>query len=145
MTANVAQVFLTEESWVETLRAIYQGLKPNGQLVFDTRNPERKVWEDWQQDLTPDKAKRPETGEDLEIWTDYDGMNGSIFTFYETVKFVETGETLLHNKMQLKFRTYEELIASLKDVGFSEVQVFGDWEDQLADEQSHSFIFCCKK
>lgn len=141
MTANVAQVFLTEESWMETLRNIYQSLKPNGQLVFDTRNSTQKVWEAWQRDLTPDHATHPETGERLEIWTDYDGMKDTIFTFYETVKVVNTGETLVHTKMQLKFRTMEEILTSLKDVGFSNVQVFGDWEHELADDSSHSLVF----
>ena len=141
MTANVAQVFLTEESWMETLRNIYQSLKPDGQLVFDTRNPTQKVWEAWQQDLTPDHATHPETGEHLEIWTDYDGMKDTIFTFYETVKVVNTGETLVHTKMQLKFRTMEEILTSLKEVGFSKVQVFGDWEHELADDRSHSLVF----
>ncbi|WP_342526757.1 class I SAM-dependent methyltransferase [Chryseomicrobium sp. FSL W7-1435] len=141
MTANVAQVFLTEESWLTTLRDIYQSLKPGGQLVFDTRNPAKRVWEYWQKDLTPDKATHPETGAALEIWTEYEGMEDDIFTFYETVKFVETGETIVREKMQLKFRSYEELMLSVKAVGFRDVVVFEDWEDKLANEQSHSFVF----
>lgn len=145
MTANVAQVFLTEESWMETLRNIYQSLKPDGQLVFDTRNPIQKIWEAWQQDMTLDHATHPETGERLEIWTDYDGMKDTIFTFYETVKVVNTGETLVHTKMQLKFRTMEEILTSLKKVGFSKIQVFGDWEHDFADERSHSLVFHATK
>lgn len=145
MTANVAQVFLTDESWVETLQAIHQSLKPNGQLVFDTRNPAKKVWEEWQKDQTPDKTTHPKTGEALEIWTEYDGMEGNVFTFYETVKVVETGQALVREKMQLKFRSYEELMLSVKAVGFRDVVVFADWEDKLANEQSHSFVFHATK
>ena len=145
MTANVAQVFLTDESWVETLQAIHQSLKPNGQLVFDTRNPAKKVWEEWQKDQTPDKATHPETGEALKIWTEYDGMEGNVFTFYETVKVVETGQALVREKMQLKFRSYEELMLTVKAVGFRDVVVFADWEDKLANEQSHSFVFHATK
>lgn len=145
MTANVAQVFLTEESWLETLNDIYLSLKPGGQLVFDTRNPAKKVWEEWQKDLTPDTASHPETGEALEIWTEYDGMNNGTFTFHETVKVVETGDELVRLKMQLKFRSYNELIQSIKTVGFSETTVFADWEDKLAGEQSYSFVFQVRK
>src|SRR5258708_13171483 len=39
MTANVAQVFLTDEEWKETLLAVRAVLRPGGQLVFETRNP----------------------------------------------------------------------------------------------------------
>lgn len=47
MTANVAQVFLTDEDWLATLRAVRDSLAPGGHLVFETRIPERRAWEDW--------------------------------------------------------------------------------------------------
>lgn len=47
MTGNVAQVFLTDEEWVGTLRALHEVLVPGGHLVFETRIPERRAWEDW--------------------------------------------------------------------------------------------------
>lgn len=47
MTGNVAQVFLTDEQWLGTLRAIYGALAPLGYLVFETRIPERRAWEEW--------------------------------------------------------------------------------------------------
>ncbi|PWH07872.1 SAM-dependent methyltransferase [Brachybacterium endophyticum] len=47
MTGNVAQVFLTDEEWLGTLRAIYDALGPLGYLVFETRIPERRAWEEW--------------------------------------------------------------------------------------------------
>ena len=36
MTANVAQVFLTDREWSATLRAIRDSLRPGGWLVFET-------------------------------------------------------------------------------------------------------------
>nr|WP_306238244.1 MULTISPECIES: class I SAM-dependent methyltransferase [unclassified Ornithinimicrobium] len=47
MTGNVAQVFLTDEEWLGTLRAIHDALVPGGHLVFETRIPERRAWEEW--------------------------------------------------------------------------------------------------
>ncbi|HXL91424.1 MAG TPA: class I SAM-dependent methyltransferase, partial [Streptosporangiaceae bacterium] len=41
MTANVAQVFLTEEDWVTTLTGIHDAVRPGGHLVFETRDPAR--------------------------------------------------------------------------------------------------------
>lgn len=47
MTGNVAQVFLTDEEWLGTLRAVHDTLTPGGHLVFETRVPERRAWEEW--------------------------------------------------------------------------------------------------
>lgn len=47
MTGNVAQVFLTDEQWLATLRAVHDALAPLGYLVFETRIPERRAWEEW--------------------------------------------------------------------------------------------------
>lgn len=47
MTGNVAQVFLTDEEWLGTLRALHDALVPGGHLVFETRIPERRAWEEW--------------------------------------------------------------------------------------------------
>lgn len=47
MTGNVAQVFLTDEEWLATLRALRDVLVPGGHLVFETRIPERRAWEEW--------------------------------------------------------------------------------------------------
>ena len=43
MTANVAQVFLTDGDWFATLRGIHAALRPGGRLVFETRDPARGV------------------------------------------------------------------------------------------------------
>lgn len=47
MTGNVAQVFLTDAAWLATLRALRDVLVPGGHLVFETRVPERRAWEEW--------------------------------------------------------------------------------------------------
>ena len=141
MTANVAQVFLTEESWNNTVADVYRALKPGGHFIFDTRNPLAKVWEQWEKDTTPDLAKNLITGEPLEIWTTYEGMVDDVFTFYETVKKAHTGEVVVHEKMELKFRTQETISDSLKQAGYSQVQVYEDWEFQQATSKARSFIF----
>ena len=52
MTANVAQVFLTDGEWAATLRAIRGSLRPGGWLVFETRDPARRAWGEWTPELT---------------------------------------------------------------------------------------------
>lgn len=141
MTANVAQVFLTEESWQNVISDAYRALKSGGSFIFDTRNPLAKAWEQWEKDVTPDVATDPVSGELLEIWTEYEGFVEDVFTFYETVKNARTDEVVIHEKMQLKFRTQEEIHESLHQVGFSQIQAYGDWEFKQANADTKSFVF----
>jgi SAM-dependent methyltransferase len=53
MTGNVAQVFLTGEDWAQTLQGIGTALRPHGYLVFETRRPERRAWEEWAAGTAP--------------------------------------------------------------------------------------------
>lgn len=141
MTANVAQVFLTEESWENVVADAYRALKPGGHFIFDTRNPLAKAWEQWEKDTVPGFATDLVNGEPLEIWTQYEGLVDDVFTFYETVKKARTGEVVIHEKMQLIFRTQETIYESLKKADFSQIQVYGDWEFKQANSQTKSFIF----
>lgn len=141
MTANVAQVFLTDESWQNVISDVHRALKLGGHFIFDTRNPLAKAWEEWEKDETPDIATDHESGELLEIWTEYEGFIEDVFTFYETVKIARTDEIVVHEKMQLKFRTQEDIHESLQQVGFSQIQAYGDWEFQQASAETKSFIF----
>ncbi len=43
--------------------------------------------------------------------------------------------------MQLKFRTQEDIHESLQQVGFSQIQAYGDWEFKQATTETKSFIF----
>ncbi|MEK4628323.1 class I SAM-dependent methyltransferase [Solibacillus sp. FSL R7-0682] len=145
MTANVAQVFLTDESWEKVIFDVYNSLKPGGHFIFDTRNPLTKVWESWQLDTTPDYVVDEKSGESLKILTHYEDYVDGVFTFYETVKNATTNEILDQVKMQLKFRTEEALHHSLTQVGFSDIVNYGDAQFERATNTSNSFIFHCIK
>ena len=47
MTGNVAQVFVTDESWAATLEHTRSALRPGGRLVFETRDPADRAWQEW--------------------------------------------------------------------------------------------------
>ncbi|QJC53681.1 class I SAM-dependent methyltransferase [Paenibacillus albicereus] len=141
MTANVAQVFLTDSSWQRVVSDAYRSLKPGGHFIFDARNPKAKAWEKWEADRSPDRATDPRNGDPLEIWTDGEGFADNVYTFYETVMNARTGEVLHQEQMKLIFRTYEEILASLRQAGFSAIQAYGDWTFEPATEASRSFVF----
>ena len=108
MTANVAQVFITDESWQTVIHDAYCALKPGGHFIFDTRNPNAKAWEEWQKDDSVDQLQDLNTGDTLTLWDEYEGLNGSVFTFYEKVKNERTN-LVIEEKVQLNFRSYEEI------------------------------------
>lgn len=47
MTGNVAQAIADESDWDDTLRGIYEALRPGGRLVFETRDPAVEAWREW--------------------------------------------------------------------------------------------------
>lgn len=140
MTANVAQVFITDESWQTLVHDAYCALKPGGHFIFDTRNPKAKAWEEWQKDDTVDKIQDLNTGDTLTMWEEYEGLNGSVFTFYEKIKNEKTN-TVIEDKVQLIFRSYKEISQSLHQAGFIKVQAYEDWQFKLATSRAKSFIF----
>ncbi|MEU0059375.1 class I SAM-dependent methyltransferase, partial [Streptomyces sp. NPDC006334] len=47
MTANVAQAIVDPHVWRGTLRGAGEALRPGGHLVFETRDPAGRAWEEW--------------------------------------------------------------------------------------------------
>jgi hypothetical protein len=43
----VAQAIVEPPDWEETLRSVYEALHPGGLLVFETRDPAYRAWEEW--------------------------------------------------------------------------------------------------
>ena len=69
MTGNVAQAITDPEAWARTLSAVYEALRPNGYLVFETRDPAPRAWEEWTRDRTHQVVHIEDVGE-VEKWTE---------------------------------------------------------------------------
>jgi SAM-dependent methyltransferase len=116
MTANVAQVFLTDEDWLATLRGIRTALAPNGRLVFETRVPERKAWLEWNRQETHNRPDIPGVGV-VENWCDLIEVADSLVTFRWTSVFASDGAVLTSDST-LRFRSRAEIERSLQVAGF---------------------------
>jgi ubiquinone/menaquinone biosynthesis C-methylase UbiE len=117
MTANVAQVFLTDGEWTETLEAIHGALKPDGRLVFETRNPARQAWLGWTQEQTGVQATVPGIGE-VKGWCELVNVDEPFVSFRWTYEFVESNETISSDSI-LRFRSQSEIEDSLLTNGFA--------------------------
>lgn len=121
MTANVAQVLLTDDDWLGVLRAAHDALRPGGTLVFEARRPERRAWEGWTRDATHQVVDIPGVGL-VEDWVDVTHVDGELVTFVSPTVFRSDGERL-DSTSTLRFRSREAIEASLVEAGFEVADV----------------------
>ena len=138
MTANVAQVFITGEEWAATLRAVREALRPGGRLVFESRDPEKKAWLEWNRDQTYRRVVIPGAGP-VETWTDLTGVEGSLVSFRMTFVFASDGAVLTSDST-LRFRRHGELADSLAAAGLAV-----DEARDAPDRPGREFVFIARR
>lgn len=134
MTANVAQVFVTDEEWAATLRAVHALIRPGGTLVFETRDPAREAWRNWVKDKTYCRVDIPGIGP-VQSWEELGEVDGELVTFTSYTVFESDGETLAYEST-LRFRTRDEVAASLAEAGFTVEDVL-----DAPDRPGREFVF----
>ncbi len=138
MTGNVAQVFTTGREWAASLAAIREALRPGGRLVFETRDPARKAWLEWNRDQTYRRVVIPGAGP-VETWTDLTGVAGSLVSFRMTFVFVSDGGVLTSDST-LRFRSRDELAQSLGAAGLAVDEV-----RDAPDRPGREFVFIARR
>ena len=130
MTGNVAQVFTTDEAWAATLRGIRGALRPGGMLVFETRRPERRAWEEWQAETGETLYEVPGVGTVRQRPTGFE-VALPLITFSDEFRF-EDG-TVLTSTSTLRWRDEQELRDTLEAAGFA-IQEIRDAPDRPGRE-----------
>ena len=120
MTGNVAQVFVTDEAWAATLRDIRSALRDGGSLVFESRRPERRAWEEWQQDTAESLHDVPGLGMVRSRPTRFE-VALPLVTFADEFTF-EDGSTITSTST-LRWRSEAELRSTLDAAGFAVEEV----------------------
>jgi SAM-dependent methyltransferase len=116
MTANVAQVFLTDEEWASTLRCVHAALRRGGCLVFETRDPEKQVWRTWDHEHSYTRTDIPQVGT-VEAWTEITDVRDEFVSFRSTFVFEQDGAVLTSDST-LRFRGRDQVADSLLTAGF---------------------------
>jgi len=124
MTANVAQVFLTDQEWAETLAAVHRRLRPGGRLVFETRDPERRAWERWNPEDSLVTVDIPGVGR-VSSWEEVRRVELPLVTFDSHTVFhrPDADDEDLLSTSTLRFRRNDEVRASLLAAGFRDIEV----------------------
>ncbi|MFD9700584.1 class I SAM-dependent methyltransferase [Lentzea sp. NPDC059081] len=130
MTGNVAQVFLGDD-WEDALRAVHRALRPGGHLVFETRRPERRAWEDWSR---AEPRVRAGVREQLELV----GVGLPFVSFRHTYTFPDG--SVVTSDSTLRFRSRPEVEKSLAGCGFEVVDV-----RDAPDRPGREHVFVARK
>ena len=119
MTANVAQVFLTDDDWRSTLVAVRAALRPGGRLIFESRDPARRAWEEWTMERTKSTTDIPSVGRVTEWVQVLDVPDGGELVTFESPNVFEADGTVINSRSTLRFRSREALEGSLHAFGFA--------------------------
>jgi SAM-dependent methyltransferase len=122
MTGNVAQVFLTDDDWTQTLQGIHAALRPRGYFVFETRRPERRGWEDWVAETAPVTLDVPGIGLVEELSFEVTEVSLPFVSFRYTYGFASDGAVVTSDST-LRFRDRDEPAASLLAAGYRVLDV----------------------
>lgn len=115
MTGNVVQVFLTDEDLAQALQAIRAALRPRGHLVFETRRPERRAWEEWAANPGPVLLDIPGAGP-VEQRLEVTAVRLPLVSFRYTYTFLADGAVIISDST-LRFRGRDEVESSLAATG----------------------------
>ncbi|MFI2611231.1 class I SAM-dependent methyltransferase [Kitasatospora sp. NPDC018619] len=138
MTANVAQQIVDPAAWRGTLRGAFGALRPGGRLVFETRDPAARAWEEW----TPGRSRRvtrvPGVGP-VESWVRLLGVRRPLVSFRWTYVFAADGQVLTSDST-LRFRERAEVERDLAAGGFVVEEVRG-----APDRPGRELVFVARR
>jgi SAM-dependent methyltransferase len=137
MTGNVAQVFLTDDEWEQTLRGIGAALRPGGHLAFETRRPEYRAWQEWAADAGPLTLDVPGAGV-VEQQREVTQVSLPFVSFRYTYQFDDGA--VITSDSTLRFRNREEVESSLAAHGYRVAEV-----RDAPDRPGREFVFIAKR
>lgn len=138
MTGNVAQVFLAESEWAAALHGIRSALRPRGHLVFESRRPERRAWEDWATRAVPVVRDVPGAGE-VEQRIELTNVALPFVSFRQTYTFATDGAVVTSDST-LRFLDRAELKESLDECGFTTLEV-----RDAPDRPGQEYVFVAQR
>jgi ubiquinone/menaquinone biosynthesis C-methylase UbiE len=138
MTGNVAQVFLTDDDWTGTLESIRAALRSGGYLVFETRRPERRIWENWAADTTAETLDIPGVGA-VERRMEITEVSLPLVSYRWTYRFLADG-TVITSDSTRRFRERGEIEADLTAGGYRVREV-----REAPDRPGREYVFIAER
>ncbi len=124
MTSHVSQFIVGDDEWAATLSDLHRTLVPDGRLVFDSRDPSARGWEQWNP-VDSDHRVQLSDGRVVQVWNDVTSVADGAVSFNLHYGFPE-GDDLV-SSATMRFRSVDEVRAGLHDAGFAVEQIHGGW------------------
>ncbi|WP_264349324.1 class I SAM-dependent methyltransferase [Streptomyces milbemycinicus] len=138
MTANAAQQIVDPTAWQETLRRAYEALRPGGHLVFETPDPAKRAWEEWNRETSYKVTEIPGSGA-VESWVQLIEVSPPLVTFRWTYVFAADGQVLTSDST-LRFRERQDIETDLTAQGYVVEDVRG-----APDRPGREFVFLARR
>lgn len=124
LASNTFQFLVTDEDVQASLARIRSALIDGGQLVFSTRNPLNREWEQWNPSNAFDVTDH--AGRELRMIYQVESVEGDVITFTETTAN-RLDEPLRVDRASLRFLDTDGVRAALDAAGFEIEAQYGDW------------------
>jgi len=121
MTGNVAQVFLDAHEFIDTLKSISNVLVPNGQLIFEARDPKDKAWLNWNKESSYTESFIDGLGQ-INSWVELTEHAGPLVSFRWNYYFVKT-KKLITSDSTIIFRDLDQTTTLIKESGFEIIEI----------------------
>ncbi|GAA2758448.1 class I SAM-dependent methyltransferase [Actinopolymorpha rutila] len=118
VSSGNTMMHITPGDYPAVLGCLGAALRPGGVISFETRNPEAKEWERW---------------DPAQISTERDTSLGHL---RECLVWRSSRTTTV-----LYFRTADDIAADLERAGFSDVDVWGGWQNEPVTADSRLLVF----
>ncbi len=138
MSGNVAQVFVTDSDWLATLAAIAGATRRGGKLVFETRIPARRAWQEWTPEHSRQRIEIPRVGH-VETWVEVTDVSLPLVSFKHTYRFESDGAVVTSDST-LRFRAPDEVKASLAATGWELLETRG-----APDRPDKEYVFVASR
>lgn len=138
MTGNAAQAIVDPADWDATLGGVFGALRPGGHFVFETRDPARQAWQEWNRADSYSVTEIDGVGA-VETWVDVTDVSGPLVTFRWTWVFASDGAVLTSDST-LRFRERDEVTESLLAQGFVVREV-----RDAPDRPGREFVFFAQR
>jgi len=138
MTGNVVQAIVDPPDWEATLRGVHGALRPGGHLVFETRDPAYRGWQEWTRAASYSSIEIAGVGS-VESWVEVTDVSGPLVSFRWTGVFA-SDEEVLTSDSTLRFRERDEVQAELAAHGYVVDEVRG-----APDRPGREFVFLARR
>lgn len=142
MTSHVAQFMVPDGEWSDALADLRRALVPGGRLIFDSRDPAYRAWEEW----TPTESIHTVVLPDhtaVTAWNEVTSVDAGVVDFTLHYRFPDGRELL--SSSSLRFRAEGRIRSSLQEQGFLVENIYGGWQRESVGSGDGEYIVVARR